>query len=46
MHDTFAMAETERFEELPDVKSYIIAIKSRIQAAKIGVLHMFKDQGW
>jgi hypothetical protein len=44
VHDAFRMAEVEGFEELKDVKSYIVVDKPWIESAKIGVVDILEDE--
>jgi len=46
MHNSFAVAEIESFEELKDVESNINIVKLGVEASEIGVVDVLEDERW
>lgn len=46
MHNSFAVAEIESFEELKDVESDINIVKLGVEASEIGVVDVLEDERW
>lgn len=44
VHNAFAMAEVQGFQELKDVVPNIIIDESRVQGSEVGVVDVFEDQ--
>ena len=44
VHDAFAVAKVQRFEEFMDIVSHIQIIELGVQASEIGVVYVFEDQ--
>jgi len=44
VHDAFAMAEVECFEQLKDVVAHIVVDKARVEGAEVGVVDVLEDQ--
>lgn len=44
VHDAFAVAEVQGFEQLEDVVPYVVVLELGVEAPKIGVVDVFEDQ--
>lgn len=44
VHNALAVAEVERLEQLQDVESHIQVVELGVQAAKVGVVDVLKDE--
>lgn len=44
VHDTLAVTEVQRLEELVDVEADVVVREAGVQGTKIGVVDSFKDQ--
>jgi hypothetical protein len=43
VHDSLAVAEVERLEELEDIVANVVVIEFRIERAEVGVVDIFED---
>lgn len=44
MHDSFAMAEVQSFEQLVNVVADIIINESRVQSPEVGIVDIFENE--
>ena len=46
MHDSFAMAEVQSFEQLVNVVADIIIDEARIQSPEVGIVDVLENKTW